>query len=240
MFRANLVSHVKDNGDQISSMDMIKILEEAIDLQLARKEREKRTASVPEQHDISTDGEEEFVPVEKENCIAYMMQDEYESDSNTNVSQTSKAKSEEAEEQSEQCSGPPEVPIKGRVAMPGRKAAIKPLDISKELPVVDIYKSPDIWICLDEGCNSNCHGDEWARDAERKLQAKNLGEFEWKHRKVKTFSGIGEQKVQTLGKRSLPAVFKMMRSGLLLPTTLESHEQVGGHPLLFQTIRKQS
>ena len=28
--------------------------------------------------------------------------------------------------------------------------------------VVDIYKDPGIWICLDEGCNSNCHGDQWA------------------------------------------------------------------------------
>ena len=28
---------------------------------------------------------------------------------------------------------------------------------------VDIYADDGIWICLDEGCNSNCHGVEWAQ-----------------------------------------------------------------------------
>ena len=26
------------------------------------------------------------------------------------------------------------------------------------LPIADIYKDPGIWIYMDEGCNSNCHG----------------------------------------------------------------------------------
>ena len=40
----------------------------------------------------------------------------------------------------------------------------------KRLPSVDIYEDPGIWVCLDEGCNSNCHSQTWADDAERKLQ----------------------------------------------------------------------
>eukprot|EP00973_Karenia_brevis_P081329 11273381-Karenia_brevis.AAC.1 len=40
----------------------------------------------------------------------------------------------------------------------------------KQLPTVDIYKHPGIWICLDAGCNSNCYGKEWAENAVEKLQ----------------------------------------------------------------------
>ena len=39
----------------------------------------------------------------------------------------------------------------------------------KKLPVVGIYNDPGIWICLDEGCKPNCHGDEWAANTEEKL-----------------------------------------------------------------------
>eukprot|EP00973_Karenia_brevis_P043328 6006346-Karenia_brevis.AAC.1 len=40
----------------------------------------------------------------------------------------------------------------------------------KQLPAVDICKDPGIWICLDEGCNSNCHGKSWAVNTVEKLQ----------------------------------------------------------------------
>ena len=29
---------------------------------------------------------------------------------------------------------------------------------------------PGIWVALDEGCNSNCHGRIWAENAEEKLK----------------------------------------------------------------------
>ena len=31
---------------------------------------------------------------------------------------------------------------------------------------VNVYTDEGIWILLDEGCNSNCHGREWARNTE--------------------------------------------------------------------------
>ena len=41
-------------------------------------------------------------------------------------------------------------------------------DDHKELPIVDIFEHPGIWVCLDEGCNSSCHGKEWADNADAK------------------------------------------------------------------------
>eukprot|EP00973_Karenia_brevis_P028097 3870371-Karenia_brevis.AAC.1 len=40
----------------------------------------------------------------------------------------------------------------------------------KKLPTVNMMTDPGIWVCLDEGCNSNCHRKEWAVNADEKLQ----------------------------------------------------------------------
>ena len=62
-------------------------------------------------------------------------------------------------------------------------------------------------VCFDEGCNSNCHGDEWAANAEEKL--KNMPHrsngFEWVHTREKTYKGIGGAVAKTKGKRRMPA-----------------------------------
>ena len=57
--------------------------------------------------------------------------------------------------------------------------------------------------------------------------------FDWQHRRVRSFQGIGESKVSTLGKRMLPAAFQLKHSKKILPAALESHEQKGRHPLLL-------
>jgi hypothetical protein len=57
--------------------------------------------------------------------------------------------------------------------------------------------------------------------------------FVWVHRREKSYSGIGENKVKTTGKRSLPVAMKLKYSGLILPQFLQSHEQPGKHPLLL-------
>eukprot|EP00973_Karenia_brevis_P017906 2460964-Karenia_brevis.AAC.1 len=41
---------------------------------------------------------------------------------------------------------------------------------ARKLPTVDIYEDPGIWVCLDEGRTSNCHGKEWAKNAVEKLK----------------------------------------------------------------------
>ena len=105
----------------------------------------------------------------------------------------------------------------------------------KELPEVDIMEDPGIWVCLDEGCNSNCHGDEWAVNAEAKLAKMPIQEkkLEWVHRRSRQFNGIGTGKVTTYGKRKIPAAWMLQKSRKILPGFLESHEQKGGHPLLL-------
>ena len=108
-----------------------------------------------------------------------------------------------------------------------------------ELPVVDIYKDPGIWICMDEGCNSNCHGEGWAINAQKKFEKiahynpVDPYQMKWIHQRSRCFDGIGNAKVYTHGKRMLPVCMKLINSGYLLPTTLESHEQEGWHPLLL-------
>ena len=57
--------------------------------------------------------------------------------------------------------------------------------------------------------------------------------FEWMHKRARSFNGIGDSKVSTLGKRQLPVAFKLKNSGLVLPTAIHSHEQKGNHPLLL-------
>ena len=53
----------------------------------------------------------------------------------------------------------------------------------------DMYdmNDPNIYVVLDEGCNSTCHSKHWAEVVETKL--KNLGyEFPFNDTKGKTFS----------------------------------------------------
>ena len=100
-----------------------------------------------------------------------------------------------------------------------------------EVPEIDILKDEGIWIILREGCNSNCHGDEWARNCEEKL--KKFGhEFTWINHKPNGVNGIGGQ-VQTVGKREMPAAWTLEQSGLVVPGKIQSHEQIGSHPLLL-------
>eukprot|EP00973_Karenia_brevis_P079342 11009854-Karenia_brevis.AAC.1 len=48
---------------------------------------------------------------------------------------------------------------------------------------------PGIWVCLDEGCNSSCHGKEWAVNAAARLEKCMIKqEFDWVHQREKTFS----------------------------------------------------
>eukprot|EP00973_Karenia_brevis_P001645 223666-Karenia_brevis.AAC.1 len=65
----------------------------------------------------------------------------------------------------------------------------------KQLPTVNIFKDPGIWVCLDEACNSNCHGKDWAENAVEKLQQCRIKQkFDWAHKRERTYTGIGGMK----------------------------------------------
>jgi hypothetical protein len=69
-------------------------------------------------------------------------------------------------------------------------------DARTGLKEVDIYADPGIWVCLDEGCNSNCHGTAWAENAINEFKkcniygkdVKNLG-CDWVHHGSKSSTG---------------------------------------------------
>ena len=89
------------------------------------------------------------------------------------------------------------------------------------LPWVDIMADEGVWVVLDEGCNSTCHGSKWAENAEAKFRA--LGwKCPWVNRERKTYKGVG--KTSTVGKRRFPMGVELSPSGLRVPGTLASHE----------------
>ena len=50
------------------------------------------------------------------------------------------------------------------------KAIRDPTKEDLKLRVVNVYEDPGIWIVLDGGCNSYCHGNRWAENTEMKLK----------------------------------------------------------------------
>ena len=104
----------------------------------------------------------------------------------------------------------------------------------QSLPEVDIFLDPGIWVSLDEGCNSNCHGEEWMQNARAKYDKLGLLDLVYRiHGKPRKFKGIGGIKIQTNGKYSMPTCQRLLKSGRYLPGKLHSHEQPGRQPLLL-------
>ena len=106
------------------------------------------------------------------------------------------------------------------------------------LPFVDIFKDKGIWVCLDEGCNSNCHVVKWRENVASKLQLRRLspyipGNAGWISRDSRVYSGIGGSKVITHGKWSMPGVLMGQHTGRKHALTFESNEQDGDHPMLL-------
>ena len=106
------------------------------------------------------------------------------------------------------------------------------------LQTVDIFADRGIWVCLDEGCNSNCHGSGWRENTMAKLQMRRFspyvpGNVEWVSRQQRTYSGIGNTKVTTAGKWRMPGVIQGFKHGKKHARILDSNEQDGNHPMLL-------
>jgi len=111
-----------------------------------------------------------------------------------------------------------------RTAMmaPKLRAPITGVPGLDKLPIVDVLNDPGIWVCLDEACNSNCHGQGWRENAESKLKMKDVSPYfmdhmHWVHKDEKQYSGIGNATVQTMGKWKTPAMFRLQFSGKIIP-----------------------
>ena len=100
------------------------------------------------------------------------------------------------------------------------------------------FSTRGIWVCLDEGCNSNCHGTGWRENTASKLQMRHLspympGNVGWVSRQQRVYSGVGNSQVITKGKWRIPGVLKGRDYGKKHALTLESNEQDGNHPMLL-------
>ena len=93
-------------------------------------------------------------------------------------------------------------------------------------------QDPNIYVVLDEGCNSTCHSKHWADCAEGKLKA--LGyDFPFNEARAKTFSGLGETGTSTEGSRVLPFSLNFA-DNTAVHGVLESHQlAIGKTPLLL-------
>ena len=93
--------------------------------------------------------------------------------------------------------------------------------ILDKLRRVDIYQDKGVWATLDEGCNSNCHGRAWARNAEDKFEL--MGLFpEWVHHQKKSYNGVGGGDASTIGKKKFP--YSIVGTTSRVSGCLESHE----------------
>eukprot|EP00435_Cladocopium_sp_Y103_P038080 s1209_g10.t1 len=93
---------------------------------------------------------------------------------------------------------------------------------------VDVEKSPHVFALLDEGCNSTCHSNAWAADAEKKLA--RLGyTMPLKDDGGKSFAGLGSGSTKTEGVRSIP--FSLVLKTDHVNGVLESHQLSSGHSL---------
>ena len=102
----------------------------------------------------------------------------------------------------------------------------------------DMYdmNDPNIYVVLDEGCNSTCHSKHWAEVVETKW--KNLGyEFPFNDTKGKTFSGLGAGGTSTEGSRTLPFSLNFMDSQY---GVLESHQLSSGKSPLLLSLHAQA
>ena len=106
----------------------------------------------------------------------------------------------------------------------------------------DMYdmSDPNIYVVLDEGCNSTCHSKHWAEVVTAKL--KNLGyQFPFNDTKGKTFSGLGTGGTSTEGSRTLPFSLNFMDSKCTpIHGVLETHQLSSGTSPLLLSLHAQA
>lgn len=87
---------------------------------------------------------------------------------------------------------------------------------------------PNVYVALDEGCNTSCHSEHWGNITEAKLKLLGLS----KSQEIKTFTGLGSN-ASTTGCRILPFALKLENTEVI-SGILESHEvKQGKTPLLL-------
>ena len=106
-----------------------------------------------------------------------------------------------------------------------------------ELRVIDPYEDPNVWVIVDEGCNSCCHSEAWHRNAQEKWARQGFRSY-LKSEEVTHFSGVGSS--TTTGKYVLPFSLMLTPSRLRLPGLIESHQVRDGKHLMLPSQAAQA
>ena len=114
-------------------------------------------------------------------------------------------------------------------------------EVYLHLPEVDMWdnSSRDLFVALDEGCNTTCHSEAWASMAESKLKRYGL-DMPWISEQGKSFLGLGAN-TKTQGQRTIPFAL-WLKEGGAVPGTMDSHQIVGSQktPLLLSLYAQAS
>ena len=101
-----------------------------------------------------------------------------------------------------------------------------------------MYGGDHIYVVLDEGCNSTCHSQFWAKDAEAKLKAWGYA-FPFVNQESKSFAGLGAKGNQTEGLRRIPFAL-MLGNGEPVNGVIESHQLTQGETPLLLSLHAQA
>ena len=115
----------------------------------------------------------------------------------------------------------PAQPENPRAGYTGSNTKLKPDIQATTHRIVDPMTDEGVWVVVDEGANSCCHGDGWRRNAEDKIYKKGF-RFDAVHHKPTQFRGIGNK--STKGLWTVPLGFKLRDSDDLFQGSCQSHE----------------
>ena len=99
------------------------------------------------------------------------------------------------------------------------------------LRVVDPYEDEGVWCIVDEGANSNTHGQLWLENAIAKWALKGVRPV-LKDATPTSFTGVGTK--ASSGSYMLPTGFLLQPSNMIVQGSVISHEMPGSsHPMLL-------
>ena len=99
------------------------------------------------------------------------------------------------------------------------------------LRVVDPYGDEGVWCIVDEGANSNTHGQLWLENAMAKWARKSVRPV-LKDATPTSFTGVGTK--ASSGSYTLPTGFLLQPSNMIVQGSVVSHEMPGSsHPMLL-------
>jgi hypothetical protein len=115
--------------------------------------------------------------------------------------------------------------------MPDKAIPMMPERGNTSLRIVDPYEDPGVWCIVDEGANSNTHGEEWLDNEKGKWAFKGVRPV-LKDATSTSFTGVGTK--ASSGSYMLPTGFRLKQSNLIIPGCVVSHQMPGStHPMLL-------